>query len=97
MGKRYFSMCVYALLSLGLLFAGSAVNASSCRAAEQIPYNIHMFPNSGIFVFYAQVAEGDMPSFNGDHRWSIALDQPGADVLISMVIGAGTAGTLSQW
>lgn len=68
--------------------------AGDITASQQVPYNIHIFPQNGMFVFYANITDGDLPSCNGDHRWSINTDKPGAQELISMVIAARTAGNV---
>lgn len=72
------------------IFSLSA-NAERITAGGQIPESVHVFPNSGMFVFYATLTAGSSPECFGANRWSIKTTKPGAKELISMVIAAKLA------
>lgn len=85
-------MLKYVVAIFVLSFPIIAISAPVLQAVNQTPYSIHIFPNEGMFVFYANVTSGDLPGCSGNNRWSIKTDKPGAKELISMIIAARTAG-----
>lgn len=88
--------CKIMCVGLMVLCASNVFGDDLLRASKQDPYQVHIFPNGGMFVFYAKITSGTAPSCSGDNRWSIKTDKPGASALISMVIAAkSSARTIS--
>ena len=76
-----------------LIFSISTVAYSAVPVAvKQLPKDVHMF-TTGVFVFYADVTEGDqIANCSGNNRWAINASSTGAKEIISMVIAAKVAG-----
>lgn len=77
---------------LALLLSFGSLSASAQIARDAAPTGIHVFPETGVFVFYATVTEGVRPNCQGDDRWALRTSEPAAAELISMVISATVSG-----
>jgi len=80
------------LIFVFIILPSMTVAAPALQAVKQAPSSVHIFPQQGMFVFYATITSGTLPSCSGDNRWSIKTDKPGAKELISMIIAARTSG-----
>lgn len=78
--------------ALVILLISQSVFSNTIAAINQAPHTVHVFPANGMFVFYATVTSGTLPSCSGDNRWAVNTDKPGAKELISMVIAAKVSG-----
>lgn len=82
---RILSLIILLVISLPVL-------SEQFTANNQQPGSVHIFPNSRMFVFYADVTSGVSPTCSGENRWALNTSYPSAKELISMVITAKATG-----